>query len=153
MHTKNFHEKDPKFTYLRFPIGDHKGLPKQFDLTKTKGVLKFINPLIDFVEDVTEDGHNVLIHCMAGAHRAGTSVCAWLMYKENMTIDKAIALAKSKREVIDPDGDFKDLLNLLAKFGEGLQEKGGKVYKDLRQRVDVKRDLKAIHESIIGLFV
>ena len=79
-------------------------------MTKTKGVLKYINPLIDFIEKATEEGHSVLIHCFVGMHRAGTCVCLWLMYKEHLSVKDAMAFAKSKREVIEP---FDDLITLM----------------------------------------
>ena len=70
------------------------------------------------------NGHNVLIHCLAGCHRAGTSGVAWLMYKEKLNQEKATKLAKSRREQIDPIGNFPKLLSRLEKaLGEdGLME-------------------------------
>jgi len=76
---------------LRFPIGNHYSSP--FDLRTTEGILRFLNPLISFVESVTDNGHNVLIHCLAGAHRAGTSGIVWLMYVHQLKAAEAIKLA------------------------------------------------------------
>jgi protein-tyrosine phosphatase len=36
--------------------------------------------LFDFVENELKSGRNVLIHCLAGAHRAGTAGVACLMH-------------------------------------------------------------------------
>ena len=41
------------------------------------------------------EGKNVLIHCLAGAHRAGTTACAWIIYAEKLSAGKAIELAQS----------------------------------------------------------
>ena len=58
--------------------------------------MRFLNPLISFVESVTDNGHNVLIHCLAGAHRAGTSGIVWLMYVHQLKAAEAIKLAKAE---------------------------------------------------------
>ena len=45
-------------------------------------ILAFFDPVFRFVDDATAVGGNVLIHCVAGAHRAGTMACAFLMHRE-----------------------------------------------------------------------
>jgi len=45
-----------------------------------EGVLRFFNPIFSFVEQQTELGNSILIHCLAGAHRAGTTGVSWLMF-------------------------------------------------------------------------
>ena len=86
MWTNNFFEDDERFDYFRFPIGELKTLPKQFDPDTPEGVLRLFNPLLDYIEDMLKQKYNIMIHCIAGKHRAGTSMCAWLMYKEGMTM-------------------------------------------------------------------
>ena len=51
-----------------------------------------------------------MIHCLAGAHRAGCATISWLMYKENLSFEKATILAKEKRDRIDPIGSFPAVL-------------------------------------------
>ena len=51
-----------------------------FTIGTDEGVLRFFHPLIHFIEEVTGKGKNVMIHCAAGAHRAGSTAIAWLMY-------------------------------------------------------------------------
>ena len=67
-------------------------------LKTNEGVLRYFNTLFDFIEKATSQGGNVLIHCLAGAHRAGTTGVAWLMYKQGLGVDEAIILAQSKRK-------------------------------------------------------
>lgn len=79
--TENYHESDERFTYLRFPVAFAKWFKKGTFNTNTKnGVLRFFNPMFHFIEEATGKGGNVLIHCLAGCHRAGTTGVAWLMY-------------------------------------------------------------------------
>ena len=66
--------------------------------------------LIDFVDAEMQAGRNVLIHCLAGAHRAGTAGVACLMYLCKLDRAAAVPLAKSLRPAIDPIGSFPDLL-------------------------------------------
>ena len=66
--------------------------------------------MLKFVEKALNKGENVLIHCLAGAHRAGTTSIINLMHFENLGADKAIKLAKSIRPVIDPISNFPQLL-------------------------------------------
>ena len=75
-----------------------------------EGVLRFFLPVFTFIEKVTAKGKNVLIHCLAGAHRAGTTSVSWLMYKNKMLTDEAILYGKKCRFAINPTGSFPELL-------------------------------------------
>ena len=108
MQTENFHENNSKFTYLRFSIGNSYFSP--FDMQTTEGILRFMNPAFHFIEEKTNNGENVMVHCLAGAHRAGTTAIAWLMYAHRIPFEDARKLAKSLRDCISPIGDFSDLL-------------------------------------------
>ena len=41
--------------------------------------------MIAIIENCTNNGENVLIHCLAGAHRAGTTGISWLMYANKLS--------------------------------------------------------------------
>ena len=73
-------------------------------------VVLFFQPIFDFIDQLLCNGKHVLIHCLAGAHRAGTTAIAYLMYKKKISLQKAIVLAKLRRSVIDPVGSFPALL-------------------------------------------
>ena len=87
--SENYHEKSSEFTYLRFPIGVA-SYCSPFDIDTNTGVVRYFNVFFDFVEKVMREGKNVLIHCLAGAHRAGTTGCAWLMYANKLSVEDAI---------------------------------------------------------------
>lgn len=63
-------------TYLRFNIAY---FPAQPD------VQVFLASMFDFVDAALAQGGSVLVHCLAGAHRAGTTGCLLLMRFMNMT--------------------------------------------------------------------
>ena len=76
-------------------------------------------PYLVFVEAQLDAGENVLVHCVAGAHRASSAGTAWLMHKERVPLAEALAIARARRPVIDPYGFLGRLLELL-EIGLGL---------------------------------
>lgn len=96
------------FRYLYFPIGkwrDARGLGSH------RGMAKVVAPLLGFVAEALEEGQSVLIHCLAGAHRAGTAGVLCLMHLCNVDCDAALAAARAERDCIELLGH----LSLLAK--------------------------------------
>ena len=57
-------------------------------------------------------GGQVLVHCLAGAHRAGTTGCMLLMYKLGVGAEEATRTAKALRSVINPIGGLPELLRM-----------------------------------------
>ena len=73
----NFHEKKaggPK--YYTFAISQWWNHVN----ATTASVYAFTDPMFAFIEQAVSQGQNVLVHCLAGAHRAGTTGCACLMH-------------------------------------------------------------------------
>ena len=89
----------------------------------TEKLSQFLQPMLDFVDACVARGEGVLVHCLAGAHRAGTTGCMLLMYKAGLSAANAVAAAKQLRPVIDPIGRFPELLR---KF-ESLQKSPAKL--------------------------
>ncbi len=71
--------------------------------------------------------HAVLlqIHCLAGAHRAGTTGVACLVHYAKMDVPTAIVVAKRCRPIIDPIGQLPEFLNRLRRAEEAVALKGG----------------------------
>lgn len=90
-----------QLTYLRFNISFW---PAERDLAA------FLATLFDFVDDAISKGGSVLVHCLAGAHRAGTSGCLLLMKYGRLNRTDAVLTAKKLRSAIDPIGRFPQLL-------------------------------------------
>ena len=65
---------------------------------RSGNTFSYFTPLFKFLESVTNSGGNVMVHCLAGAHRAGTSSIAWLMYADGHSANQAIKKAQSKRK-------------------------------------------------------
>ena len=64
-------------------------------------VATFFAPLFDFLDSEMAAGNVVLIHCLAGAHRAGSAGVATLMYYTGMSVREATAAAKKLRPAIN----------------------------------------------------
>lgn len=70
----------------------------------------FLKPVLTFITNVINRGESVLVHCLAGAHRAGTTGIICLMHFEGLSSREGIRTAKSRRPIIEPIGDFRELL-------------------------------------------
>ena len=109
--TRNFFEDDENFTYLRFPIA-HWWMSEE-DMNSHVGVRRYFAPLFAFVEKVLRAGGNVMVHCLAGAHRAGTSGVALAMYYLRLSAIQGTMFVKERRPIVDPIGSFPELLKRL----------------------------------------
>lgn len=106
----NYHERSPgsPITYFRFDITSH-----YHRVRSEKEAVVFAQPMLNFVADALSRGKNVLAHCLAGAHRAGTTGCICLMHFAKLSTKDAISSAKQCRPIIDPICDFPLLLAML----------------------------------------
>ena len=85
------HRADPTIEYLRFYLA---GWPDSS--------LELFRPLKEAVEEALVAGHGVLVHCLAGAHRAGAVGVGLVMLLEGARLDTALASVKARRAVVDP---------------------------------------------------
>ena len=94
------------FQYLRFDIEG-----ECLRVVREPGaVLSVFEPFFVFVDRALSDGHNVLIHYYAGAHRAGAAAVAFLMYVEGRCPQVALAMARERRKEINPPVKLQRLL-------------------------------------------
>ncbi|CAD7923591.1 unnamed protein product [Amoebophrya sp. A120] len=124
--TENYHEKAKEFDYYRFPISHWWREP---GMDKPENVLRYFLEPFKWIDTQIEEGKSVLIHCLAGAHRAGTTGVAYCMYANNLGFDETLAYVKSLRPIVDPFGPLEELLRRLE---AGLQ-KGAVVKKPAKR--------------------
>lgn len=77
--------------------------------------MKFFEPCHDFISEALEKGENVMVHCLAGAHRAGTTGVSYMMRAGNLKYSDARRIAKQRRSVVDPFANLEQLLIRLEK--------------------------------------
>ncbi|KAF9994679.1 dual specificity phosphatase 12 [Entomortierella chlamydospora] len=90
-----------EFTYkiIAVPDMDETNLIKYFPETHT------------FIQGALDQGGKVLVHCMAGASRSVTIVCAYMMKTKGMSAAEALLAVQALRPIADPnDGFIKQLL-------------------------------------------
>lgn len=84
--------------------------PSQHELVKVRD---FFQRMFHFVQEALERNESVLIHCLAGAHRAGSCGVSLLMYFLDIELSRAVFLAKLCRPIIDPIGSLPKVLMIL----------------------------------------
>mmetsp|Transcript_42231 Transcript_42231/g.62540 ORF Transcript_42231/g.62540 Transcript_42231/m.62540 type:complete len:321 (-) Transcript_42231:230-1192(-) len=127
--SENYHESNKKFYYHRFPVTDLSlNKQHQFDPATGAGVYKggFMQTF-QFMHHHLSQGRSVLVHCTAGAHRAGTVGVAWMMQQQpGLGALEGIEKVKKVRPIVQPFGLLLGLLNFLEKdlaLGGGREEK------------------------------
>jgi len=79
-------------------------------LISNEGTVQLFEPAMQLIDDAVGRGHNVLIHDLAGDHRAGTVAIAYLMHRKRVGVREALTEAKGCRPIIDTAGGFASLL-------------------------------------------
>ncbi|KAK3844074.1 MAG: protein-tyrosine phosphatase-like protein [Linnemannia gamsii] len=75
------------------------------DMDETN-LIKHFPDTYTFIHDAIEGGRKVLVHCMAGASRSVTIVCAYLMREKKMSAIDALKHVQSLRQVAEPNDGF-----------------------------------------------
>jgi len=102
----NHHEK--YFKYYRFDISSI--VWKFWNKFDEKDVYELLSPLFLFIDSALELGNSVLVHCLAGAHRAGTTGILSVMHYANFNQKTATAHVQKCRSVVEPIGNLKEIL-------------------------------------------
>ncbi|KAF9974366.1 tyrosine protein phosphatase yvh1, partial [Modicella reniformis] len=83
------------------------------DMDETN-LIKHFPDTYKFIHEAIEEGGKVLVHCMGGASRSVTIVCAYLMKSKNMTADEAVSAVQLIRSIAEPNDGFMTQLYLYA---------------------------------------
>ena len=78
---------------------------------KYNNISKFFDQTNQFIENSIKKNENVYIHCIAGISRSATIICAYLIWKYNMTVDESINKIKQSRNIINPNKYFREQLH------------------------------------------
>lgn len=103
----NFFEGDPRFKYLRFGIAEWPAAP---GMDTNDGVLRFFEPVFRAVDETLARGENILVHCLAGMHRAGATGVAIMMHLKGYGWAEALRETREHRPQVDPICHLNDLL-------------------------------------------
>ncbi|CAD8175661.1 unnamed protein product [Paramecium pentaurelia] len=59
-----------------------------------------------FIENALNSKQNILVHCFAGKSRSTTFIIAYLIKNHKMTVNDALELVKTKRQIAQPNTGF-----------------------------------------------
>lgn len=110
---------DRKLDPIRYFRFDIYRFYRELDLSGHAGVHAFFLPVLRWIDEAAAGGHGVLIHCLAGAHRAGTTGIAYTMHASDLEATTAITACQACRPVVDP---IHELRTLLLRLGEARRE-------------------------------
>lgn len=74
---------------------------------KQQDLIPVFDKTSDFIENALKDGGKVYIHCMCGASRSVSIVCAYLSKKKNIKPEDAISMIKNIRPLANPNESFR----------------------------------------------
>ncbi len=87
--------------HYKFPVADNPFFNPQMQ--------KMLPTIIALIDKHLKAGHNVLVHCQAGIHRAPTVVSHYLQKYEGCTVVGSVKRIRSARPVAFIDGSTFDL--------------------------------------------
>ena len=93
-------EKDERFYVLCLPLIDGSGNDR-----------RLFDDAVDFIDDIVSGGETILVHCHAGRSRSVCIVARYLMMRQGMPREKAIAAIEKKREIFLSPG-VEEILNV-----------------------------------------
>lgn len=80
------------------------------DLKPAPG-LDWLKEQVAFVDEHRKADRAVYVHCAVGMSRSGMVVVAYLMQRDGLTRDDALKVVKAKREMVQPNPSFMELLD------------------------------------------
>ncbi|KAK1289365.1 Protein-tyrosine-phosphatase MKP1 [Acorus calamus] len=84
----------------------------------------------DFIERARRIGGRVLVHCRRGISRSVSVVVGYLMWKDRLAFEPALAVVRSARPVADPNVGFAwQLLQLHRRLGPSVSGGSARVYR------------------------
>lgn len=114
-------ETGPAIEYLRMDVQHWPDEIAEENNERGVGVLEYFAPCFNGIDSSMQRGENVLVHCYAGAHRAGTVGIAFLMHAGRLRLHEALRVAQRCRPIVNP---FARLLKLLHMLEKALEDAG-----------------------------
>lgn len=133
----NFYEKEKTFVYKRISA---------FDNTAAN-LTPFFDTAIDFIDEGKHYG-SVLVHCHRGISRSASFVIAYLMKKNEFTLDEALNYLQSIRPIAQPNTTF---LAQLQDFAVKISEQEKEEKSSKKRSIDmISKDEAGIGPSVPG---
>ncbi len=72
--------------------------------------IDWLRKQVKFIDEQRQAGKTVYVHCRNGVSRSGMVVVAYVMFKDKLPRDKALAQVRSKRPITRPNPAFMERL-------------------------------------------
>ena len=72
--------------------------------------IAWLKKQVRFIDEQRQAGKTVYVHCRNGVSRAGMVVVAYVMYKDKLPRDKALAQVRTRRPITRPNPAFMERL-------------------------------------------
>jgi len=108
--------------FPRSGIHDFVYLVLDLDDDETEDIYQHFNQLNLFIDRAISSGGAVLVHCTAGISRSSTAVASYLMFKEKLSLDEALAKIRRARPCIRPNSGFMAQLRKYEEFLRAQRE-------------------------------
>jgi protein-tyrosine phosphatase len=92
----NLFENMDKFRYLTLPVEDN----------SDGNMMDLFPKAFDFIDAALSGTGSVLVHCVGGISRSSTIIIAYLMFKQNYTLNDAYDFVKVKKPNVAPNFNF-----------------------------------------------
>ena len=90
-------------TYFKY--GNIRGVHDEANDPKMK-LGRYFEQTADFIDDARMSGGKVLVHCWEGKSRSATILVAYLISRQNMTRDSALAMIRKVRPIAKPNDQY-----------------------------------------------
>ena len=95
----------PGYEYLHLQVND---FPKQ-------NLIQYFPQQQAWMDQMRAQGRTILIHCAAGISRSATFTIAYIMKREGMGFDSALAYVRKGRKSVHPNSGFREQLRAFEK--------------------------------------
>ncbi|KAK9473740.1 protein-tyrosine phosphatase-like protein [Dipodascopsis tothii] len=85
------------------------------DDDEDENIIEHFGEALEFMDAAVSKGESVLVHCMAGVSRSATVVAAYLIWKERVSAETALARIRAQRAVANPNESFLEQLEIYAR--------------------------------------
>lgn len=93
------------------------------DDTVDEDLLAKLGEACDWIDEcISSNDGGVLVHCLIGQSRSASVVIAYIMRKEKLDFEAALAKVKRKRGIVKPNEGFQKQLRLWAEMEYGILE-------------------------------
>ncbi|KAI0633631.1 protein-tyrosine phosphatase-like protein [Trametes polyzona] len=115
------------------------------DDDKEENLLDYLDATVAWIRAALASGGSVLVHCVWGMSRSASVAVAYLIAARGMSLDDALALARSRRRVVRPNSGFMLQLRVYERVSRLREAVTTRVMADVEKskaRAQAKREAK-----------